>query len=239
MNTVDFCVLSAIGITALIGIARGFIRELSSIMAWVLAGVATFWDVPFVNAFMRSHFESSFLADIITTVAVFLIAFIIVSLIGTVCASFIRGSMISPIDRLFGALLGSTKGIILISCLELISVCFVARNEMPSMIQQSVLIPYIYNLSDFVRSTLPDKARNFLDDLTYKNGSMTLAQAQASRPVSPAKEGGDKLKELSTLIPKNPAGEEGSYTQTQQAHLNKILEKEVEQTEPPLQSESD
>lgn len=228
MNTIDFFILATMGITALIGVSRGFIRELSSIMAWILACIATFWDIPLLSGFMRSHFESVFIANIVAGILVFVIAFIIVSLIGTLCAGFVRGTFISPIDRLFGSIVGGVKGFIIISCVELAAVCFIARDEMPAQIQQSNFMPYVYNCSDWIRSILPFKIRHFLDELTYKNGSIK-SNSMIEHQNEPAKETktnevSDKLKELSTLTPKASEEIEANYTPNQKDKLNQLIE---------------
>lgn len=182
LNTLDLCLMGAMGITALIGLSRGFIRELSSIMAWILAGIATFWDIPILQALMKAHIASAFIADIVAALLVFVIAFAIVSLVGTICANFIRGTTVSPIDRLFGTLLGATKGFFLLSCTELVVNCFWPRQEMPEIVQKSFLMPPIVQLSDGIRSVLPREMQIFLNEFSGKNASVAFSSSLGSSP---------------------------------------------------------
>lgn len=225
MNSIDLFILGIMLLTALIGASKGFIRELSSIMAWILAGIATFWDIPVLRTFMRSHFETAFVADIIAGVFVFVIAFTIVSLIGTMCSSFIRGTMISPIDRSLGSLLGGTKGFFIISCVELFAVCFIPRNEMPAQVQQSSFIGYVYELSDWIRAALPQEIRQFFDELAYKNNSSYSYKEETS-----VAENDEKIKELAILSPKTITEDTtgGVYTEDQKDHLNRVLDSNVQ-----------
>ncbi|MDR0625075.1 MAG: CvpA family protein [Holosporales bacterium] len=181
MNIVDIVIAACVFFSFVVGISRGFIREISSIMAWVLAGVATFWDVPLLRIFIRSKIESALLADILTGASAFVIAFVIISLIGAICSGFVRGTLISPIDRALGALLGATKGIVILCCMEIIAECFVSRVEMPSPMKSSFLVNYyLYGLCDILRPLLPPSVNNYLDSLASKNAALSAVDSALS-----------------------------------------------------------
>lgn len=186
LNTVDFALIGAMGVTALIGLSRGFIRELASILAWVLAGIVTFWDIPILQALMKAHISSAFVADVVAGLLVFVIAFAIVSLIGTLCANFVRGTTVSPVDRLFGTALGAAKGFFLLSCVELVAVSFVPRPEMPEGVQQSFLMPFVAEISDGVRSILPQEFQVFLSEVSSKSTGSYAANRDRLTPLPEA-----------------------------------------------------
>ena len=221
MNIVDIFIIVAVLITTIIGITRGFIKELSSITAWVLAGVATFWDIPILRTFMRSKFSSVLVSDVLTGVSAFVIAFVIVSLIGTICAGMIRGTVISSIDRSFGSILGAAKGVLLISCIEIISGSFISREEMPDQVKQSFFANYyIYKVSDFVYELLPAQITSYLDDIKAKN-SMFSSQYKEEKRDSIVSD--EDLENLGTLKTKKIENNNESYTRQQIDKLNSVL----------------
>lgn len=255
-NTVDLALVGAMGLTALIGLSRGFIRELASILAWVLAGIVTFWDIPILQALMSAHISSAFIADVVTGLLVFIIAFAIVSLVGTLCANFVRGATLSPVDRLFGICLGAAKGFFLLSCVELMAVCFVPRPEMPEVVRKSFLMPYVAEISDGIRSVLPKELQVFLNELSSKtvgsypsnceeNSSQNSAGASSitDLPKNSEVKGsvdallgtaqepseGNDVRGLAMLAPKDPQGEAsgGVYTVDQKATLDRMLDVEL------------
>jgi membrane protein required for colicin V production len=225
MNIVDAAILVVLLLVSIVGVAKGFIRELSSIIAWVLAGIASLWDIPMLQTFMRAHFDSAFVADIIAGVFVCVIAFTIVSLIGTICSGFIRGTVISPLDRFLGAVLCVAKWIFLISCLEISVNFFISRDEMHSEVKQSVLAKVIYDLSDWILSVLPNDLKQFLDELSYRK------IIDITNDATTTKETVKNLGTLSTKVIDNVA--DGVYTNEQKDQLNKVLEFQKKQNDEP------
>lgn len=231
MNSVDLILMGIVLITFLIGLWRGFIREFSSIMAWTLAGIATFWDVPFLRTFMRSHIHSSLMADLAAGVCVFLIAFIIISLMGTICAGFVRGSLVSSIDRSLGSLLGAFKGIVILCGLNIMAECFMERTAMPEIVQKSFVVHfYLYQGSDLLFSLLPQSIKNYLIELRQNNASLQqdFSTKDATDVSQETQETNQKVIEMGTLRPKIETKE---YTKQQFDQLNQLLNKETGKTE--------
>jgi membrane protein required for colicin V production len=222
MNIVDVCIIGAALVTLLIGISRGFVREFSSIMAWVLAGIATFWDIPILRTFMRSKIESALISDVIAALCVFTIAFIIISLIGTIFSGIIRGTIVSPIDRALGMLLGFLKGIVLVCCFNIVAECFVLRRDMPEPIKQSVIMNcYLYDVSEAIKSVLPNDVKEFLNSLSEKDGSLASEEHVKDSRKDEVSE--NDVENLSILRPKQSDAEEGNYTKQQNDQLKMLV----------------
>jgi membrane protein required for colicin V production len=203
MNIVDVVLLGVVFLTLLVGFWRGFIREFSSIMAWLLAGVATFWDIPILRTFIRSKVESALIADVITGVCVFIIAFVIISLIGTICAGFVRGTVLSPIDRALGGVLGGAKGAFLLCAANIIAECFVTRGEMPELIAQSFIMSfYVHDMSDALYPFLPEPIREYLAKLKSNNFSPLEVVPKSNSTATD-----EDVEDLGTLKPKKTPGE--------------------------------
>jgi membrane protein required for colicin V production len=217
MNTVDLVIAGMMLLSLIIGFAKGFIRELSSILAWILAGVATFWDFPILRTFMRAHFDTELIADTLASVFVCIIAFTIVSFIGTICAGFIRGTVISPIDRTFGAILSAGKGAFVLGCIEIVSGIFVQRASMPDQVVQSSLMRFIYYISDGLQSAIPSGLRAFMNDFIAQKGATDENFDNSSEDSD--------VKELGTLAPKTVnSAPGGKYTDDQRDQLNRVIQ---------------
>lgn len=226
MAIFDLSVLGFLLVTLAIGVSRGFIREVSSVLAWILAGVASFWDFPLLNSFARSHIDMPLVADAVAMIAVFVIAFTIISLIGTVCANLVRGTLISPVDRTLGALAGLFKGVILLGVLELFVSCFLPRTSLPPSIQNSLLKSLVDQVSDTLRQCLPESVQSQLNSL-HKNLASPFPSAQplpALEPVTDPAVTTDKVKELGELGTKPSPAADSAYTPEQTEQLNRLVE---------------
>lgn len=227
MAIFDLSVLGFLLITLAVGVSRGFIREVSSVLAWILAGIATFWDFPLLKSFTRTHIDMPLVADAVAMIAVFVIAFTIISLIGTVCANLVRGTLISPVDRTLGAVAGLLKGVVLLGVLEILVSCFLPRSSLPRSVQKTLCKPFIDTVGDAIRQCLPEVIQNQLNSL-----HKALASPASSLPA-PAQEGlksegmttvSDKVKALGELEPRPETSPGGVYTEEQKEQLNRFVE---------------
>lgn len=119
LNNLDVIFLIIIGISSLVGIARGMTKELLSILGWVLAAAALFYLVPLLNPFTEKYIASKLLSNLVTGMAVLIVFSIIWVLTVDKLASLIRSSKLSALDRIFGFVFGMARGAIIIILLAL------------------------------------------------------------------------------------------------------------------------
>ena len=82
LNNMDIAILVIVGISALIALGRGLVKEVLSIVGWVLAGAAVIYLLPVLNPFTLKYIESGWMAGI-ATAAFILIVFMIVWIYAT------------------------------------------------------------------------------------------------------------------------------------------------------------
>ena len=114
LNNLDVTFLIIIGISALVGIARGMTKEILSITGWVLAAAAVFYIVPLLNPMMEQHIASKILASVVSGMIVLIVFSLIWVLTVDKIASVIRLSKLSYLDRLFGFMFGAARGIVIV-----------------------------------------------------------------------------------------------------------------------------
>ena len=119
LNNLDVIFLIIIGISSLVGIARGMTKELLSIFGWILAAAALFYLVPLLNPFTEKYIASKLLSNLVTGMAVLIVFSIIWVLTVDKLASLIRSSKLSALDRIFGFVFGMARGAIIIILLAL------------------------------------------------------------------------------------------------------------------------
>jgi len=152
MIWIDYVILGIIGLSSIISLVRGFVREALSLVSWVLA----FWVA---WTFFR---ELSFQLDWISVPSVrlgaaFLILFITTLVIGAL-VNFLIGQLVektglSGTDRMLGILFGAARGAILVAILVLLSGLTPFPND--PWWQESQLIRYFQELAVWLRDLLP------------------------------------------------------------------------------------
>lgn len=163
MGTPDIIITGIILLSILIGIVRGFIKELISLITWVVAIVLA---AMFTSAlaehmtFSKTPFVRSLCAFILIFVSVVFVGAIINFIIGTL----VRKTPFSTADRVLGSIFGVLRGIVFITILVLLG----GLTPLPQAPwwQTSYFIPRVQVLSLWLKEQLPEeyaKTFNFSD----------------------------------------------------------------------------
>lgn len=123
-NGIDYVILTVLFLSIGMGIFRGFVKEVISIIAWVAAfTVATLYAIPFAALFSSAaaHSPGVNAADTVSTLAVvisYLVLFASVLIAGSILKFIVNyiveGKGISITNRLLGALLGFVRGAVIV-----------------------------------------------------------------------------------------------------------------------------
>ncbi|MEM7098342.1 MAG: CvpA family protein [Pseudomonadota bacterium] len=149
--SLDLAILALILISALIGVVRGLVKELLSLIGWVAAFVIALYTASIVVAYIPESFGPPTLRLAMAFLAVFICVLIGSSMLQWVMSTLVESTGLSGTDRLLGLLFGSARGI-LIALLILMGLRSVAAEE--AWWQESRLQPQLLALEDEVRDLL-------------------------------------------------------------------------------------
>jgi len=114
LSAVDWILLAVLGLSFLLGVWRGLVKELLSLAGWVAAFYLAQMYAPQTAAWLPMEGSS----EMLRYAAGFVITFIAV-LVATVLISWVMKKMVSavglgPLDRLLGGLFGVLRGVVLL-----------------------------------------------------------------------------------------------------------------------------
>ncbi|MBT3993863.1 MAG: CvpA family protein [Gammaproteobacteria bacterium] len=140
----DFIFIAILVISLIIGIYRGFIKEILSLLTWIVA----FWATFSFDSYLEVYFISTVTSEISRIWFSRLIILVIVLLLGAyinkLCSK-ISSKFAGNI--FFGLLFGLLRGFILIAILILFLEDSGQYNE--AWVQNAILLEYAENISDF------------------------------------------------------------------------------------------
>lgn len=114
MTGFDLIVLLIVGIGAIGGFLRGFVQEILSIAAWVLAILAIHYMHTDLTAAVFAYMGSPVTASILAFALLLLIPYAAMKLIAGIAGKSARESILGPIDRILGFGFGALKGVIIV-----------------------------------------------------------------------------------------------------------------------------
>lgn len=154
MNWVDIVILSVIGVSVFISVCRGFVREVLSIVTWVVA----FWVAFLFTPALAGHLVNVIEVPSLRSATAFLLLLIGTLILGAI-VNYVVGRLIvrtglSGTDRLLGIVFGVARGIIIVGILVLLAHATPLTQD--PWWQESVLLPRFDRLTSFALAWLPD-----------------------------------------------------------------------------------
>ena len=120
LTALDIVALLLIGLGGVAGLARGFVTEVLSLLAWVAAIMAVRFLYPAGKTLALHLTGTDSGAAILAFASIFLTTFIVFRMIAGELGDRTRSSVVGPVDRVLGAGFGAFKGLIGASILYLV-----------------------------------------------------------------------------------------------------------------------
>jgi membrane protein required for colicin V production len=121
MTGFDYAVLAVLGLSAVIGIWRGLVREVFALAAWIAATLAAMLFAGEVAAWLPASFATPLVRAVIAVIVLFLAVLVAVSLGGIFASRLARAVGLSFADRTLGAVFGIARGALILVVLVLIA----------------------------------------------------------------------------------------------------------------------
>lgn len=184
LNNMDIAILVIVGISALIALGRGLVKEVLSIVGWVLAGAAVIYLLPILNPFTLKYIESGWMAGI-ATAAFILIVFMIVWIYATAgVVGKIRTSKLSGLDRLLGLFFGIVRAFLLIVLMYILISWMMPVKSQPDLLRKSKYFQIAGNFAEPIEKLIP---KDTLDAIKEKTSEVGLTGDDDDEPAAEQK----------------------------------------------------
>jgi membrane protein required for colicin V production len=139
-NWVDWVIVSVIGLSTLLSLLRGFVKEALSLAAWVLAFfVATAFSAQ-VSLLLEQSIENDGLRYAVSYGILFVASLMLGSLVNNLVRQLVKMTGLGGLDRVLGTVFGFARGLIIVVVLVYIAQAIVPEEELE---QESLLLPRV------------------------------------------------------------------------------------------------
>lgn len=146
------------------GILRGLIKEVTFIVALVLAFLGASEGYPPLHAQLQQVIPSPEIAATVAYVILFFAIFLLVLFLGMALRHILHGLKMGGVDRFAGALLGVLKGALL--CGVIILLLMTVFNRDANVLRTSRLAPYVFRISGEMASYIPEHYQEKFQEVT-------------------------------------------------------------------------
>jgi membrane protein required for colicin V production len=153
MTLFDYAVLTIVGVSVLVSLARGLVREVLALSSWILAFLAASVWSGAVAAWLADSITNDLGRSVTAFAAVFLGALLAMSAITVIVAGLVRKAGLGLEDRLLGGVFGFARGVMIVLTLVLLGGLTAAPRQ-PAW-NEALLSPPFEALARTVKPWLP------------------------------------------------------------------------------------
>jgi membrane protein required for colicin V production len=150
MNWADWAILAILGISVLISVMRGFVREAMSLVVWISALFVATWLYQDLASWLVEIIVTASLRLLAAWLALFVVVLITGGLINYLLSKMIQATGLSGTDRFFGIFFGAARGAIVVLAI-LIMVPQILPIDQDNWWHESQLIPEFLRFEGWAR----------------------------------------------------------------------------------------
>ena len=230
MNNLDIFILIIVLISGLIALNRGRIKEVLSIIGWMLSVVAIVTLLPIVQPLVQNFAQGDTFSLVVSAILILIVFFIIWIIITSQIIDKIRSSKLSAIDRILGLFFGIVRAWILIILFNILVGWVMTPDEQPQVMKESKYFQMAGDFAEPVEKLLPKD----LIEGAQKENEKKSEEKEHEKVLS---EDMDKLfdklvqpkvesKKNKDSVSKNKKNE--GYNKSEQKSLDRLIEMTVE-----------
>ncbi len=156
ITLLDIVLIVVMLVSGLLAMVRGFMREVLSITAWVLAAAATLYSYGKLVPYAKQYFNSDLIAAVAVVGSVFLVTLLVVSVLTVKISDMVLDSRVGALDRTLGFLFGLGRGLIIVVIAFQFFTWLVPDRSQPEWVKGAKSRVVLTGTGQWLMSMLPD-----------------------------------------------------------------------------------
>jgi len=168
LNWFDALALGIILISGIMAFARGLLREVFSIVAFIGGALAALYLRQYVTPLLTGVFQPPIVAEAAAAILLFLVVFIAVTIVTSMLAKAVHQSTeIGALDRFAGLAFGVFRGLLILALAVLLMrhITGAPQAPMPRFMTEARLYPVLNQAAEAVEAVIP-QARTYIREKT-------------------------------------------------------------------------
>lgn len=150
LNAADWTIISVVGVSMMLSLLRGFVREALSLLGWVLAFVVSMLFSERFAWLLTDAIRDETGRYVVAFATLFVLTLVAVGLIARLLQSFIQFVGLGFLDRILGMAFGFARGVfVLLAAIALLRPLL--RPERFGWWQESLLLPHLLLMEGWFR----------------------------------------------------------------------------------------
>ena len=156
MTQFDLIAVLILAVSGLIGFARGAVRELTTVVAFVAAVAIALLSLRLTGGLARHWLHPAWVANVVALLVGFLVSYMAIRIIGAgLTRSVHEVHALGGIDRVVGLGIGLIRGFVLLGVFQMVFSAATPRERMPQWISHAALYPAAIDSAQALKSLEP------------------------------------------------------------------------------------
>jgi membrane protein required for colicin V production len=160
ITLLDIVLIVVMLVSGLLAMVRGFMREVLSITAWVLAAVATLYSYAKLLPYAKQYFNNDIVATAVVVGGVFMLTLLVVSVLTIRISDMVLDSRVGALDRTLGFLFGLGRGLLIVVVAYAFFDWLVPDRSKPDWVMRAKSKIVLSNAGDWLKQQLPENAES-------------------------------------------------------------------------------
>lgn len=185
MAIIDYVILAIVGVSTLISLVRGFVKESLSLLTWISAFAIAISFAQNAAVLVPKAVDIPSARVALAFMVLFVLVLIIGGIINWIISTLVNKTGLTGTDRSVGMVFGLVRGVFIVAILILLAHLTAMPNE--PWWKASVLLPSFQIVSDWIQALLPaDMAQHFIQHIQSIQSPLPAAALTGTQPPAPA-----------------------------------------------------
>ena len=172
MTLFDYIAVGLMLLSGLIGYLRGATREVTSVIAFLLAAAIALFGQRYFGPIAREVIHTEWLATGAAILFLFVIFYILLRLVGGVVTRKVRQTSLSGLDRVLGSMLGLLRFVVAIGAFTLLLGAAIPPDRMPTWLTHAMVYPLAQSAGQTLRLMAPHGMQMAQDAVPVMSGEI-------------------------------------------------------------------
>lgn len=173
-NVVDLIFAGIFIVSMIVGLMRGLIREVLSLLAWVAAiWLAYRFSPQIAEDYIKRFFDDPVVSYLLAFGLIFIVALFLIGLVNLLLGMLLKTTGLAFIDRMMGMVFGIVRAVVILSLLVFFARLTPIVQE--KWWQEAKSVPVFSRFADWGRNNLPENVKSMLDKIGKKEEKETAA----------------------------------------------------------------
>ena len=153
LNWADWTIVAIVGVSSVLSLLRGFIKEALSLASWAAASFVAIAFHERLAAIFSKWISTPSIRTVLAFAALFVLTLLIGTIINWLLHQFVIGSGLGGIDRVLGMAFGAARGLLIVLALVMLLPMALPEMKRDAWWHQSRLLPYFEASEGWARGT--------------------------------------------------------------------------------------